>query len=131
LEHKNTTLTVTVPEELPPVFANADELTQVIFNLLQNARYHTEDGAVTINAEFADEEIIVAVADTGSGGSPEFLPHAFERGSHDNPDGTGLGLSICKDIVEAHGGVISMESEFQKGTAVTFTLPADKEGNGA
>jgi signal transduction histidine kinase len=80
LERKNTTLTVTVPETLPLVFANTGELTQVMFNFLQNAQNHTAGGAVTITAESVDGEIIVTVADTGSGVSPEFLPHASAGG---------------------------------------------------
>jgi len=134
LERKNIKLAVNLPETLPPVFANAGELTQTLFNLLQNARNHTENGAVTIacelrvacgewEAESEGLEVAITVSDTGTGISSEFLPHVFERHSHDDGQGTGLGLSICKDIVEAHGGKIAIESELDKGTAVTFTLP--------
>jgi signal transduction histidine kinase len=130
LERKNTTLTVSLADALPPVFANAGELTQILFNLLQNSRNHTENGAVTIGAELTDGEIAVTVSDTGTGISPEFLPFAFERGSHGDPDGSGLGLAICKEIAEAHGGKITIESELCKGAAVTFTLPLSKEVNG-
>jgi signal transduction histidine kinase len=73
--------------------------------------------------------IAVTVADTGTGILPERLPHIFER--YNRPDqpgetdtGTGLGLYVCKQIIEAHGGEISAESEAGKGTAIRFTLPA-------
>jgi signal transduction histidine kinase len=130
LERKNTTLTVKLPDALPPIFANAGELTQILFNLLQNARNHTENGAVTISAELEDGEIAVTVRDTGMGISPEFLPRAFERHSHDGAEGSGLGLAICKEIAEAHGGKITIASELGSGTAVTFILPLNKEVDG-
>jgi signal transduction histidine kinase len=130
LERKNTKLAVRLPESLPQVFANAGELTQILFNLLQNARNHTESGVVTISASFADGEIAVTASDTGTGIPPEFLPHAFERHSHGDAGGTGLGLSICKEIAEAHGGRITIESKIGKGTAVTFTLPANRGEGG-
>jgi signal transduction histidine kinase len=70
------------------------------------------------------------VSDTGTGISPEFLPRAFERGAHDDPDGSGIGLAICRDIIAAHGGRIWIESAEGEGTKVTFTLPMDQVENG-
>jgi len=104
------------------VFGNADLLTQVLTNILQNAGAHTENGAVTIGASKRGHEITVEVRDTGRGISPELLPHVFERGV--STGGTGFGLYLCKTVVESHGGGISIESVPEKGTAVRFTLPA-------
>jgi signal transduction histidine kinase len=129
---KKTALALNLAEGLPPLFANARELTQVLFNILQNARNHTEKGSIAISARADGESVSVTVSDTGSGISPELLPLVFERGVHDSngasgdADGTGLGLSICKEILEDHGGEIGIESELGKGTTVTFTLPVVK-----
>lgn len=74
--------------------------------------------------------LAVTVADTGSGIAPELLPFVFERGVSGG-GGSGLGLAICKEIVEEHGGEIFIKSEPGGGTAVTFTLPACGEEEGA
>jgi signal transduction histidine kinase len=77
---------------------------------------------VTIRAELSEGIIKVRVSDTGTGISPELLPHVFERGVHGENDGSGYGLAICHDIITAYGGEIQIESELGKGTKVTFTL---------
>lgn len=123
LERKQTRLTVRLPDELPTVFANAEEITQVLFNLLSNAEKHTENGEVVLSAASDGGFMAVCVADSGTGIRPGFLPRVFERHMHDDAEGTGLGLPICKEIIEAHGGEISIESTLKKGTAVTFILP--------
>ena len=129
LARKDTVLTVSIPDDLPDVYACAGEVTQVLFNLLQNARNHTENGEVCINAVNLDEFIAVTVSDTGSGIQPKLLPHVFERGVSGNENGNGLGLSICKDIITSHEGTIEITSEPGKWTAVRFTLPVMKEVN--
>ncbi|MCL2577659.1 MAG: HAMP domain-containing histidine kinase [Defluviitaleaceae bacterium] len=88
--------TVDIPDNLSPVYVNAEELTQVIFNLLQNAKNHTANGNVTIKLSVDDNTLKIIVSDTGSGIAPELLPYVFERGSHGNEGGTGLGLAICR-----------------------------------
>ncbi|MDR3294464.1 MAG: sensor histidine kinase [Clostridiales Family XIII bacterium] len=127
LERVKTRLAVHLADDLPPVSGNPGELTQVMFNLLQNARNHTKNGTVEINGELRAEngafEVAVTVSDTGTGISPDFLPRAFERHSHGGAEGTGLGLSICKEIVEAHGGRIGISSKVGKGTKVVFAIP--------
>ena len=122
LERGNVKLLTAIPEQLPPVFGSPEELTQIIFNLLQNAKNHTGSGSVTIAAKTAQGFVEVTVSDTGSGIRPEFLPHLFARG-YTGGKGTGLGLSISKEIVESHGGEIRLTSEYGIGTAVTFMLP--------
>jgi signal transduction histidine kinase len=92
-------------------------------NLLSNANRHTKDGDITVKAESDGGSIInVTVTDNGSGIAAELLPHIFERGVS-GTGSSGLGLEICKKIIESHGGVISAESEPDKGTAVGFALP--------
>lgn len=103
------------------VFGNADLLAQLVANLLQNASTHTQRGEIILRGEKIDNEIIVTVADTGTGISAEFLPNVFERGV--STRGTGFGLYLCKTVVESHGGRIGIESTQGKGTTVIFSLP--------
>ncbi|MCL2374625.1 MAG: sensor histidine kinase, partial [Treponema sp.] len=108
LERKNVTLRLEAPENLPAVYCNEHELTQVLFNLLRNADKHTEQGAIAINVELTGdgEFIMVNVNDTGAGIDAEILPALFSRGVSGEKGGMGFGLAICKDIIEAHGGKI-------------------------
>ena len=122
LEKQNNTLHIEIASGLPDVYIEADRFSQIMTNLFSNAVKHTRDGQVTVTADFDAEYIIVRVADTGEGISPQILSHVFERGISDG-GGAGYGLYINKTIVEAHGGVIGIESELRKGTTVTFTVP--------
>lgn len=103
------------------VFGNADLLSQVASNLIQNANTYTASGVISLRAARQGPQITVTVSDNGSGMTPELLSRAFERGVTEG--GTGYGLYICKTVVESHGGVIGIESQPGKGTTVTFTLP--------
>lgn len=124
---KGNTLTVEEMPELPPVEGIADQLIQVLINLLSNANRHTESGSVLIKAEVITDQVKVSVIDNGSGIAPDMLPHVFERFYHGEKGGSGLGLYICKTIIEDHGGEMGIESEEGIGTTVWFTLPI-KEG---
>jgi len=115
-------LNINVPENLPQVFGNVDNLTQVLDNLLTNANNHTKDGDITVTASANDKMITVTVADNGAGIPTDILPHVFKRGISGS-GGTGIGLALCKSMINTHGGEIFLESEQGKGTAVTFTLP--------
>ena len=108
--------------------ADPSRLKRVFVNLISNALKHTYNGKILIKAETDEGFIKVAVKDTGSGISPEDMPHIWERyykGKH-SETGTGLGLFICKFIIESHGGKIWAESEVGKGTEFIFTLPLNK-----
>ncbi|KXB06758.1 hypothetical protein AKJ52_01675 [candidate division MSBL1 archaeon SCGC-AAA382C18] len=101
---------------------------QVINNLVENGLRHTESGEVRISLEERPEDIVVKIADTGEGIPEEKLEHVFDRfyradSSRSGEGGTGLGLSIAKELVEAHGGEIWIDSEPKKGTTVSFSLP--------
>jgi two-component system NtrC family sensor kinase len=116
-----------VPSDLPHIRADANQLSQVLMNLLLNAAEATaEGGSITIAASkltFVDS-VEIRVSDTGSGISPEVLPRVFEpffttkRGK-----GTGLGLSICQAYVRSHNGEIRADSVVEHGTTITLTLP--------
>ena len=128
LERKHTSLNLNIQSGLPFVKGSADELTQVLFNLLSNAGAHTDNGEVCINAKFANNEIELIVSDTGTGIPSDLLPHIFENGVSGREGGTGLGLHICEAIIQNHGGHIHIQSAEGTGTTATFLLPAVKGG---
>jgi len=128
LNKNNNRLAIRIPLELPKVDADATKIQRVFVNLVSNAMKHTHNGMIIIKAEEEEGFAKVTVKDTGSGISPEDLPHIWERyykGKH-SETGTGLGLFICRFIVESHGGTIRAESELGKGTSFIFTLPLAK-----
>jgi two-component system sensor histidine kinase BaeS len=119
-----------IASETPLVMADSDRITQVLLNLLDNARRHTlKGGSITIRAYSKDNMLYTQIRDTGIGIDATDLPHIFERFYRANRSrngasgGSGLGLSIVKAIITAHGGNIWAESEPGQGTTVTFTLP--------
>ena len=134
LERNGNNLTINIPQKPLSIFGNNDMLLHVLSNLLSNANRHTRNGEISITVKESDETITVVVKDSGSGVRPELLPYIFERGVSDT--GTGLGLSICEAAIQAHGGKISISSEYGQGTVVVFTLPTyndpagEVQGNG-
>lgn len=111
---------------LPQISVDAARITQVLVNLIANAVRHTTEGCITVSAQMREDEMVVCVADTGSGIPPEQIPTLFERFTTGNTDtGTGLGLYICKHIVEQHEGEITVQSTVGKGTTICFALPLD------
>lgn len=113
---------------LPTVNGDRGRLVQVLSNLIANALRFTERGGrVTVRANVAGSEVVVAVQDTGSGIPASNLPLIFERywtvRGNAPKGGTGLGLAIARSIVEAHGGRIWAESEVGRGSTFRFTVP--------
>jgi two-component system, OmpR family, sensor histidine kinase VicK len=106
------------------IFIKADKgrINQVMSNLLSNAIKFTNEGAVSINAAPVpnNNEIVVSIADTGSGIDPEILPRLFTKFVTKSTTGTGLGLFISKSIIEAHGGKIWGKNNYPKGKGATF-----------
>jgi signal transduction histidine kinase len=116
-----------IPADLPEIVADANQISQVITNLLLNAAQATPPGgSITITAQTlpGNAKVEFRVRDTGTGVSVDILPHLFEpffttkRGT-----GTGLGLSICREIVRKHGGEIQLQSVPGAGTTVSVSLP--------
>ena len=108
---------------------DADWLTQVFINLLDNGIRHTSDARVDVAAGETDGWISVTVTDNGEGIPPEDLDRIFERfyqadRSRQRKGGVGLGLSIAREVVQRHGGEISAESVTGLGTRFTVRLPA-------
>lgn len=118
-------LTVDVPARLPEVDADRGRIHQVLENLVTNALKHTRHGVITVRAMPVRDRVVVSVADTGSGMSPEEVPRLFDRFWQGRSDGrgVGLGLAIVKGLVEAHGGEVWAESKKGHGTTLFFTLP--------
>ena len=128
-------LSVQVQPGLPDVQIDRYRIEQVLSNLLDNAIRHTpERGRITLKVSRFPEtpqEITVAVSDTGSGIAPERLASLFERQSGDrvavaaSDESPGFGLRVCREIIRAHKGDISAQSQPGAGTCVTFTLPLE------
>ena len=123
LERNSIALKIHIAEGLPQILANSEELTRVIFNLLQNAKNHTESGWVSVDVFLKSRVIEISVSDTGAGIPQSLMPVVFDRGVTGGRSGNGIGLAVCKEIIQAHGGHIRIESEAGRGTTVTFTLP--------
>jgi two-component system, OmpR family, sensor histidine kinase VicK len=130
-KQKEISFRLNVPEHLPRIYADRDQIDQVLDNLLSNAVKYTPEGrSITVSAQRrSDGFVAVSVADTGIGIPKKDLDRIFERfyrvdkARSRSMGGTGLGLSIAREIVKAHGGEIHMDSEYGKGTTVTFSLP--------
>ena len=131
-ENKHQSLNYTPFYEDVSVTADRDRVTQVVNNLLSNAiKYSPEQAKIDISVSEDSRFYKITVKDTGMGISKEDLPRIFERFYRVDKarsramGGTGLGLAIAKNIMESHGGTITAESEYGKGTAMTIWLPKE------
>ena len=116
--------------QVPPVFADAGRMHQVLTNLISNAvKFTPEDGRITFRTEQRNGMVAIAVHDNGPGISAEDLPKLFQKFSQvgeqgaGRPRGTGLGLVVCKELTELHGGRIEVASQLGHGTVFTILLP--------
>ena len=129
-------LEVQATDNLADLNIDRARITQVLSNLVSNAfRYTGSGGKITLDAQQNADSVDITIKDTGSGISPEKLPHIFERfyradearaantSDTDNTKESGLGLAIAKAIVEAHGGTIAAQSSLGKGTSLNISLP--------
>jgi NtrC-family two-component system sensor histidine kinase KinB len=127
VEAKHLRLIVDAAADLPPVAVDVGRIGAALANLIDNAITFTDaGGTVTLSAVADDGRVRLTVADTGVGIPAEYLPHVFEkffRGSTERPGGTGLGLAIVREVVQAHGGDVAVESEAGRGTKFHVTLP--------
>jgi two-component system sensor histidine kinase BaeS len=117
-------------QRLPTITMDRSRIAQVVGNLMENAILHTPGGgSVVVEAVQAEEKVIVTVTDTGEGIPADALPRIFDRlYRHDrsrnrSSGGSGLGLTIAKELVEAHGGAIGVDSEVGSGSRFYFSLP--------
>lgn len=127
---KNITLTYQEPEhKLPLVNIDRFRIEEVLRNLIGNAINYTDEGSITVSIAREDDHLRVSVEDTGQGIPEASIPHLFtkffrvEGKLQAGSKGTGLGLFISKNIVEAHGGEILVESKLGEGSTFSFTVP--------
>ena len=131
LGNKEIRLNASVSPEARYVKADAFRLQQILFNLLGNAAKYTEQGEISFSAKAHDGLVTLSVSDTGVGIPAEkrdSLFQPFEQAhvdGHFSASGTGLGLSISRQLVELHGGRLSLESEVHQGTTVTMQFPSE------
>ncbi len=125
------------PRDLPPVITDSEKLKQILQNLIHNAIKFTEKGSVTITARIKEgirqrQFVEFKVADSGIGMPKELLPVIFEKFTQaDSTEtrlygGVGLGLYIVKEFTELLGGTVQVESEPEKGSTFTVTLPLEQ-----
>lgn len=128
-ESKGLYLIAEIPDDLPPVFCDRTRIREVLLNLLSNAGRFTERGGVQIRCWQQGNDLMVAVADTGSGIAAKDLSKLFQPFQQVDASirrrygGTGLGLFISRRFIELHGGKIWVESEEGKGTTFFFRIP--------
>ncbi len=125
---KGITMTNVVQLDLPEVMVDVDRIHYVFTNLLANAlRFTDPGGAITVRAGVEPGFVRFFVEDTGAGIDKEHLGHLFEQfyraPGQDEKSGIGLGLSIVREIIQAHGGDVSVESRLGEGSIFSFLLP--------
>lgn len=136
MQQKNVRTIIDAKPGVSTAMLDRDGIDQVLDNLISNALKYTPDGGtITMEANVTEDGMLsLSVADTGIGIPKKDLDRIFERfyrvdkARTRNMGGTGLGLSIAREIVRVHGGNITLQSELEKGTKVTFTLPLNDEG---
>ncbi len=132
-ELKGVDLSLNLKKQAFFLYVDQEKLEEVIINLLSNALKHTPNGgSVTVDVREVEEQLSIAVSDTGSGIPKEEIEHIFNRfyqASNANSEGmvgTGIGLSLVKELVELHKGSIHAESELDRGSVFTIRLPLGK-----
>jgi signal transduction histidine kinase len=133
-EEKKIALTFNLPPKLPVINGDRDKILLAMHNLVGNAlKYTPEGGTVTIDVKEDGKMLTFAVTDSGIGISQEDAERIFERFYRakdtrvEKITGTGLGLTLAREVVRLHGGVVTVDSELNKGSTFTITLPAIAE----
>ncbi|ACK69866.1 response regulator receiver sensor signal transduction histidine kinase [Gloeothece citriformis PCC 7424] len=130
-EEKGLSLTLEVNTEIPEILGDRLEIRRVITNVISNAIKYTDEGSITVRLKQSSsgDQIIIEVEDTGIGIPPEQQDTIFERfrqGNHKR-SGKGLGLYLCFQIIKAHRGTIKVQSEVDKGSIFTISLPVNND----
>jgi two-component system, OmpR family, sensor histidine kinase VicK len=130
LSNKNIEMDLDLFKNATVINGDYDKMEQVVVNILSNSiKYTPEGGRIQVNTGVLDDNIFVRVKDTGIGIPEDSLSRIFERfyrvdkARSRDLGGTGLGLSIAKEIIELHGGTISVASQLDQGTEVLITIP--------
>jgi C4-dicarboxylate-specific signal transduction histidine kinase len=120
---------------LPHILGDRVQLQQVVLNLIMNAIEAMSEVAAGRRAlqistdQYASEDLLVAVADSGPGLTPAGFERLFETFYTTKPSGLGLGLPICRTIIEAHGGRLWATANMPRGAVFQFTVPRRSEAN--
>jgi signal transduction histidine kinase len=128
-EKKGLAIQLNLPPDLGLITADQIRLKQILFNLLSNAVKFTDRGGVNVSAAIEDGQLHLAIADTGIGIRTEDMQRIFVEFSQVDDsharrhEGTGLGLALSRQLVEAHGGRIWLESRFGEGSVFHVLLP--------
>jgi signal transduction histidine kinase len=129
VSQKGLDLSIAMPSELPALLADAERLRQIILNLVGNAVKFTEAGSVAITVTADEDQVTIAVRDTGIGMAPEELSHIFEAFRQvenrlaRRHGGAGLGLAIAQRLARLMGGSIAVESTLGNGSTFTLRIP--------
>lgn len=124
LENLGISIVVNVDAPLPTVYADANLLKQLYFNILHNAMEAMDAGGdITVRALADDDFVKISFADTGCGIDEEGMSKLFQPYYTTKTDGHGLGMTIIQAIVRAHGGKIDVESGPERGTTITVSFP--------
>lgn len=132
LDEKPVQFVTEVGETLPHIRGDHQRIRQILLNIVSNACKFTDAGSITIRAKQDQDDIIISVADTGHGIAKEDQEIVFEAFKQTDDGlrqggGTGLGMPITKNLVEAHGGTILLESEPGKGSTFHIRLPIQSD----
>lgn len=125
----NITITVDIPEVLPSLNVDPLQIGQVLQNLITNGIQAMPTGGIlTIRGRQESEEVVrLAITDSGAGISPENMRKLFQPLFTTKAKGIGLGLVVCRNLTEANGGRIEVESEWGKGTTFSAILPVGRD----
>ncbi|WP_066021076.1 MULTISPECIES: sensor histidine kinase [Clostridium] len=134
LETNNLGINFKLKTDIPDIIVNIDErrICEVFLNIIENSKkYIKENGKIELYLKLKNDRIEVKIKDNGIGIKAEDMPYIFdkfyrgEKSRNKAYGGAGLGLSICKNIIEAHGGEIHIDSLDEVETTVSFTIPVD------
>lgn len=132
VEAHDHTLSFEAEEALPEITADRQRIEQVVINVISNAIKYTPDGGkIDVTVSGMEKRLFIRIADNGVGIPEEDIDHLFERfyrvekSRTSDAGGTGLGLAIAKELIDAHGGTIRVESVVDHGTVMVIELPVE------
>jgi len=126
IEKENIKLVIELDENLPIGFFDYNRMKQVVINIIQNAIYFLKTSIkkeIKIKTYLENEYIVISISDTGCGIPDDIKDRIFDPFFSTKPNGTGLGLTISRNIVLAHNGILSVDSEYGKGTTFYIKIP--------
>ncbi len=134
-ENKKQQLTYNKVNDVPSIMGDIYQIERAVKNIISNSmKYTPEGGSIKVFTSCLYGDVYIKIEDTGKGVPEQDLPHIFERfyrvdkARSREQGGTGLGLAIAKEIIENHGGTISMESRLGEFTKVTIKIPVGGKG---